>query len=45
MSRRDLERGIIMVLIVEDEAISRRALQQLLRRSGLETNATGSAES
>ncbi len=33
-----------MVLIVEDEAISRRALQQLLRLSGLETRVASSAE-
>ncbi len=33
-----------MVLIVEDEAVSRRALQQLLRLSGLETRAASSAE-
>lgn len=33
-----------MVLIVEDEAISRRALQSLLRLSGLQSKATGSAE-
>ena len=33
-----------MVLIVEDEAISRKALQRLLRLSGLETRAAGSAE-
>jgi CheY-like chemotaxis protein len=33
-----------MVLIVEDEAISRRALQQLLRMDGMETRAVPSAE-
>src|SRR5438105_13834169 len=33
-----------MVLIVEDEAISRRALQHLLRLYGYEARAAGSAE-
>jgi DNA-binding NtrC family response regulator len=33
-----------MVLIVEDEAISRRALQQLLKLHGLDARAVGSAE-
>ena len=33
-----------MVLIVEDEAMSRRALQQLLRLNGYATCAAGSAE-
>ena len=33
-----------MVLIVEDEAISRRALQHLLRLHGYEARAAGSAE-
>src|SRR2546421_3630835 len=33
-----------MVLIVEDEAISRRALLQLLRLSGYQAEAVGSAE-
>src|SRR4051794_10427278 len=34
----------VMVLIVEDEAISRRALQQLLCLQGFETRAAGSGE-
>ena len=33
-----------MVLIVEDEAISRRALVQLLRQNGYDAHAVGSAE-
>ncbi len=33
-----------MIMIVEDEAISRRALQHLLRLSGLKTRAAASAE-
>jgi CheY-like chemotaxis protein len=33
-----------MVLIVEDEAVSRRALQHLLRLHGYEARAAGSAE-
>jgi two-component system response regulator (stage 0 sporulation protein F) len=35
---------MVMVLIVEDEAISRKALQQLLRLHGLDACAAGSGE-
>jgi two-component system response regulator (stage 0 sporulation protein F) len=34
----------LSVLVVEDEAVSRKALDQLLRRSGFETTSVGSGE-
>lgn len=40
----EFNNGTTMVLIVEDEAISRKALQQLLRLHGLEACAAGSGE-
>lgn len=36
--------GDVMVLLVEDEAVSRRALQTLLRIHGYQVRAVGSAE-
>jgi len=36
--------GVVMVLLVEDEAVSRRALQTLLRIHGYEVRAVSSAE-
>jgi CheY-like chemotaxis protein len=43
-SQREPVAGGVMVLIVEDEVVSRRALLGLLRLNGFKTKAVGSAE-